>query len=329
MQKFEGEIPIIIVYTRMISKSNFNKMKEQINNKIKDATLIPILAEAVINDDEDSYNTIKSFGLDNLKNKTLELVKKKGNIFNILKNKSSEYIKENIYNENNTFEEETKSKIVNSFISNFRETKSENDFLSYIVKLLGINFRKNDEQGNNISNYIINILKEMEILFNDVKNIIKIVKINVREYIDSIIEMKSMNFLNAQATIEKVRQKSISNTLKKDKEQFKNIINAFLNLIQNESEQYFQNLYIKKMEDFENKFHNNKNSVDIVDNNIFTCYKNINDNKSEVISNEINCIKNETYNIISDKSSIINYDIDYNEDIEDNNDDEDNEDDND
>ena len=61
----------------MISKSNFNKMKEQINNKIKDATLIPILAEAVINDDEDSYNTIKSFGLDNLKNKTLELVKKK------------------------------------------------------------------------------------------------------------------------------------------------------------------------------------------------------------------------------------------------------------
>ena len=77
LQKFEGEIPIIIVYTRMISKSNFNKMKEQINNKIKDATLIPILAEAVINDDEDSYNTIKSFGLDNLKNKTLELVKKK------------------------------------------------------------------------------------------------------------------------------------------------------------------------------------------------------------------------------------------------------------
>ena len=28
-------------------------------------------------------------------------------------------------------------------------------------------------------------------------------------YVDSIIEMKSMNFLNAQATIEKVRQKSI------------------------------------------------------------------------------------------------------------------------
>ena len=238
--------------------------------------------------------------------------------------------------------------------------------MNYISKLLGINFRKNDEQGNNISNYIINILKEMEILFNDVKNIIKIIKINVREYIDSIIEMKSMNFLNAQATIEKVRQKSISNTLKKDKEQFKNIINAFLtdnfyyisqkfiiynfiylkmisfsrtikilsnkiidNLIQNESEQYFQNLYIKKMEDFENKFHNNKNSVDIVDNNINTCYKNINDNKSEVISNEINCIKNETYNIISDQQSIMVNPCDYNEDIEDNNDDQDNEDDND
>ena len=103
------------------------------------------------------------------------------------------------------------------------------------------------------------------------------------------------------------------------------------NLIQNESEQYFQNLYIKKMEDFENKFHNNKNSVDIVDNNIFTCYKNINDNKSDIISNEINCIKNDTYNIISDHQSEIDnkYKIDYNEDIEDNNDDEDNEDDND
>ena len=85
------------------------------------------------------------------------------------------------------------------------------------------------------------------------------------------------------------------------------------------------------MEDFENKFHNNKNSVDLVDNNITTCYKNINDNKSEVISNEINCIKNETYNIISDKSSIMvnRWDMEYNEDIEDNNDDQDNEDDND
>ena len=338
-EEFKGEIPLIIVYTRMIGKSNFNKMKEQINKKIKDAILIPILAEAVINNDEDNNNIIKSFGLDDLKNKTLELAKKSnGNIFNQLKNKGYEYVKEKIYYENNIFEEETKSLIVDSFINDFREVKSENDFLDYIIKLLGINFRKNDILENKINNLSINELKEVDIIFNGIKTTMQDSKIYIKENIDSILEIKSMNFLNAQAIIEKVMKKSISTQSKKDKERFKKIINSFLtdnfnyisqkfiiyyflflkiiplsktikelsnkiidDLIQNESEQFFKSLYTKKFEDFQIKFYNNINSVYTQDNNTITCYKKINNDKREEISNEINIGKDDEYSKDGDK----------------------------
>ena len=118
-------------------------MKERINQKINNAILIPIIAEEVINNEENPNNVIKSFGLDELKNKTFELAKKlNGNIFNHLKNKASEYITQNIYEENNIFEEKTKNLLIESFIKNFKETKTENEFFNYIVELLGINFRK-------------------------------------------------------------------------------------------------------------------------------------------------------------------------------------------
>lgn len=289
--KFRGIIPLIIVYTRMISKSNFNKMKEIINQKIENAVLIPILAEEVKNDEENPNNVIKSFGLDELKNKTFELAKKlNGNIFNHLKNKASEYIAQNIYKENNTFEEKTKNLIIESFINNFKETKTENEFFNYIVELLGINFRKNDEQENNMSNKSANELKEMEIIFSDIKTTLHNSKIFIKENIDSILEMRSMNFLDGQAIIEKIKKKRKSNQLKKDKEEFMKIINNFLtdnfyyisqkfilyyliflkiipfiheikelsnniivNLIENESESFYENLYTKKFEDFEEK----------------------------------------------------------------------------
>ena len=293
-KEFREIIPLIIVYTRMISKSNFNKMKERINQKINNAILIPILAEEVINDEENPNNVIKSFGLDELKNKTFELAKKlNGNIFNHLKNKASEYITQNIYEENNIFEEKTKNLLIESFIKNFKETKTENEFFNYIVELLGINFRKNDELEDNMSNKSVNELKEMEIIFSDIKTVLHNSKIYTKENIDSILEMKSMIYLDGQAIIEKVKQKSISNQLKKDKEEFKNIINNFLtdnfyyisqkfiiyylillkiipfshkikelsnniivNLIENESESLYENLYIKKFEDFEEKIRN-------------------------------------------------------------------------
>ena len=332
-EEFKGEIPLIIVYTRMIGKSNFNKMKEQINKKIKDAILIPILAETVINNDEDNNNIIKSFGLEDLKNKTLELAKKSNrNIFSLLKNKVYEYIKEKFYSENNIFEEETKSLIVDSFINDFKEVKSENDFFDYIIKLLAINFRKDDKPENKINKLSINELKEMDIIFNDIKTTIQDSKIYIKENIDSILEIKSMNFLNAQAIIEKVMNKSISTQSKKDKEQFKKIINSFLydnfnyisqkfiiyyfifsqiipfskrikelsnkiidDLIQNESEKFFKNLYTKKFEDFEIRFYNNINTVYSQDNNTISLYKGRDNNKRDEINKEKNIGKDADY----------------------------------
>ena len=79
-----------------------------------------------------------------------------------------------------------------------------------------------------MSNKSVNELKEMEIIFSDIKTVLHNSIIYTKENIDSILEMKSMIYLDGQAIIEKVKQKSISNQLKKDKEEFKNIINNFL-----------------------------------------------------------------------------------------------------
>ena len=45
----------------------------------------------------------------------------------------------------NIVEEKTKNLLIESFIKNCKEAKTENEFFNYIVELLGINFRKNDE----------------------------------------------------------------------------------------------------------------------------------------------------------------------------------------
>ena len=94
----------------------------------------------------------------------------------------------------NIVEEKTKNLLIESFIKNFKETKTENEFFNYIVELLGINFRKNDELEDNMSNKSINELKEMEIIFSDIKTVLHNSKIYVKENIYSILEIKYMNY---------------------------------------------------------------------------------------------------------------------------------------
>ena len=297
-QKYNGAIPLILVYTRMISQSNFNTMKEQINTKLKNIKyLIPILAENVEmeKNDNDDFNIITSFGLDELKYKTIELAKDScGDIYAQIKKNVCQTIKNEIHQENKIFEEKTKDLVIDKFANNFRREKSEKEFKEYIIDLLGINFRKKNSEENNLSNGNKNLIANMDILFNEINSCIAIYENYAKEKIDLIIQELPIKYLNAQAIIEKLNNQSISTDLKKDNKQYKSIIENFLysnfkfisqkfiiyyslflmiipfieevkklsneivdDLIENKSDELYISLNDKKFEDFEKKVKNN------------------------------------------------------------------------
>ena len=297
-QKYNGAIPLILVYTRMISQSNFNTMKEQINTKLKNIKyLIPILAENVEmeKNDNDDFNIITSFGLDELKYKTIELAKDScGDIYDQIKKNVCQTIKNEIHQENKIFEEKTKDLVIDKFANNFRREKSEKEFKEYIIDLLGINFRKKNSEENNLSNGNKNLIANMDILFNEINSCIAIYENYAKEKIDLIIQELPIKYLNAQAIIEKLNNQSISTDLKKDNKQYKSIIENFLysnfkfisqkfiiyyslfwmiipfieevkklsneivdDLIENKSDELYISLNDKKFEDFEKKVKNN------------------------------------------------------------------------
>ena len=296
-QKYNGTIPLIIVYTRMISQSNFNTMKEQIDTKLKNIKyLIPILAENVEmkKNDNDDFNIITSFGLDELKYKTIELAKNSyGDIYDQIRKNVCDTIKIEIHQENKIFEEETKDLVIDEFVNTFREEKDEKKFKEYIIDLLGINFRKENSEENNLSNENKNLISNMDILFNEINSCITIYENYAKEKINIIIQEWPINFLNAQAIIEKLNNQSISTDLKKDNKQYKSIIENFLysnfkfisqkfiiyyslflmiipfieevtklsneiedDLIENKNEKLYISLNDKKFEDFEKKVKN-------------------------------------------------------------------------
>ena len=303
INEFKGKIPLIIVYTRMISQSNFNNIKETINQKIKNVNLIPVLAEKVIktNENEDYYiyndsNIIKSFGLEELKYKTLELVKNsKRNIFKKIKKNISFNIKKEIKEESNIFEEETINLIIEKFVNNFSQTKNEKEFYDYIIELLETNFRIKNSKQNKMSNESKIALNKMTIIFDEITSCIEFSKLYVKEKIDSILEKKTITFLDAQAIIEKINNHNIPIELKIDNKKLEKIIDNFLTknfyfvsqkfiiyysiflifipfakeinkftneiidyLNTNECKEFYESLYKKKFADFEEKIKINK-----------------------------------------------------------------------
>ena len=133
----------------------------------------------------------------------------------------------------------------------------------------------------------------MDILFNEINSCITIYENYAKEKINLIIQEWPINFLNAQAIIEKLNNQSISKDLKKDNKQYKSIIENFLysnfkfisqkfiiyyslflmiipfieevtklsneiedDLIENKNDELYKSLNDKKFEDFEKKVKN-------------------------------------------------------------------------
>ena len=270
-----------------MGKSVYEKMKKKLEEKFEDVTLIPILAKDVHTEGD---QTIKSFGIKELKNKTIEKIKNtKGIIYNYIKEGTLKNIKKPIIEEIHSFGEKTKD-----LVFYFKNVKNENDFKDYIVKLLRLLFGKGNSKKNKTitdNNYLLN---KDDCIINIIKSCIKIYKEYTEEKVNSILEDKSIIFLDAQAMIEKVKRQSILHELKKDKDKFQDMIKKFLtnnfyyvaqkfiiyytlvykiipfiseieklsdniivDLLKNVKEDLIESIYEKKLEDFKEKVNGN------------------------------------------------------------------------
>lgn len=138
-------------------------------------------------------------------------------------------------------------------------------------------------------------LTKMGIIFDEITSCIEFSKLYVKEKIDSILEKKTITFLDAQAIIEKINNHNIPIELKIDNKKLEKIIDNFLTknfyfvsqkfiiyysiflifipfakeinkftneiidyLNTNECKEFYESLYKKKFADFEEKIKINK-----------------------------------------------------------------------
>lgn len=219
LTKNNQNLPLIIVFTNAQIQEEVDNMKNQIKNIFPDLKFIHTLAK--------KSEDIDKFGLDELLNLTLETIKsmKKNDMIN-------EVIKEYKKEEETMIKckiSDIKASIINKtvreFISNYTSVLNEEDFKQYIYHLI-------DNLIMFISNKM-NINKKTKELIrkNKIKNFIdSFISFNndlTQQFLNNIIEKKSLEYLDNQVKIEKTKKESIMIKYKRNREDFKKLITKF------------------------------------------------------------------------------------------------------
>ena len=236
--KKESNIPVIVVNTRAINKTEVELMKKKINNLFPDLKFIQVLArDAEIGlpkkksekTPEKKAKVVKHFGLDELLNLTIDTIKsmETNDIFNSVV-KEYKAIEENrIPNIISDIEKNIINRIVETFINNYNHVLTDIEFEQYIYDLfekfvMGLTFREEISQktkllfqGNQLKNFIQKYTSFYRKLSQD--------------YLSNIIETKAFKFLDMQVEIEKEKNTSIIPKYKRNKEEFEELILAFYN----------------------------------------------------------------------------------------------------
>lgn len=229
LTKDPKSLPLIIVYTKALNKQDVNKMKDKIKEKIGDLPFVPVLGRSVT-------GAMKSFGLDNLLNKTLEVCQSadKGDVLNKMKaivtqsitdvfNKINSDIK--IYNVNN---------IVYKFMNEFTRVLNDKELVDYIFTLLEhflseyMKFDKNENKQ--LSQKGKENLKKSSSITSFIEEFIKVYQESTKNIVDPILEAKAIKYLDIQVRKEKEEfRRSLNIENKSDKKDFMEVIESFLN----------------------------------------------------------------------------------------------------
>ena len=221
-------IPLIVVYTHAIDINKIKRVKNKIKENFKDLPFIDVLAKA---------NKRKfSYGLNSLLNLTLNICNnyEKGKFFNNIKEIASKKIISIFEKKNNEIEKSVNDKIIQKFISDFEKVlNSEGELLNVIYNLFELSFLGFLKDENEEKNHLDN--KSKEIFVNSISlkyfitNFSNHYKNNVKNLIERVIDEKVKKYLDIQVKKEIDTNFSIKCENKRDEDDFKNIIEKFLN----------------------------------------------------------------------------------------------------
>ena len=221
--KNDNVLPVIAVYTKTESNEIANEMEQHIKKQNIDTLFIKTLAKSF----SMPNGTIKeAFGREELLNATLRKVTKslQGDLINIMTNKISEEIKNEMFNINGKILKTIQERIIENFINDFNQVLRDGDLIDYIIDIIVNNLYEYYE--NKISNKSFNSLNKSEFI-KEVKNKITNYKSEIKEIIKPIIEEKAKIFLDEQAKIE-IQKGNMYIKNKRNLNEFKKTTEIFL-----------------------------------------------------------------------------------------------------
>ena len=229
LTKDPKSLPLIIVYTKALNKQDVNKMKDKIKEKIGDIPFVPVLGRSVT-------GAMKSYGLDNLLNKTLEVCQSadKGDVLIKMKTIVVENIT-NVFNKiNNDIKIFNVNNIVYKFMNEFTKVLKDKELVDYIFTLLEhflseyMKFDKNENKQ--LSQKGKDNLKKSISITSFIEEFIKVYQESTKNIVDPILEAKAIKYLDIQVRKEKEEfRRSLNIENKSDKKDFIQVIESFLN----------------------------------------------------------------------------------------------------
>ena len=295
-------IPIIIVYSHALIQECFNNIHDKIKENFPDAIIIPVLAKQA--DDKNS------FGLNELVEKSIEACKNvtiNGKIFDSMKERITNYILDYFKKDHEILKEKANCLIANYFVNNFKEVLNDEQLFDYIYKRieeLFIEYLKiNDLYGKEGLNIINDSLKKVINLEDFLGKFIIQYKKETKKIIDSITDKMSIDFINRQVYIEKMKKQIINKINKFYINYFIGIINTYLkDNFYYVSQKYIINRFITEgcEEISENiETYLNRSVKDLVNKNSLEIFKAIFNKKFQDYENEVNSYKinNKIYNV--------------------------------
>ena len=207
--KNKSNIPIIVVNTRSINVNEIDMMKKKIKVLFPDLKFIHLAARDIELEIGDKVKIIRKFGLDELLNLTINIVKchESNDIFDSVKKefKSIEEIK--IQNLIKNIEKNIINEIVEKFIDNYTYVLNETEFEQYIFNLfeqLIMRFSFKKEISKNTK-----LLLQRNKIKNFIQSYILFYKKLSQDYLNRKIDSKSFEYLDLQVKIEKDKKTSI------------------------------------------------------------------------------------------------------------------------
>ena len=290
LKKSYESLPIIVVYTYALDRNSVEDVKNIIKKRFNgDIPVIPVLAKPL---DGDPDNGI--FGLEDLLKETAKINKKyiKGNICKTIKDLSQKKFIDNFKKRKDDIKRSNINNITKKFVDEYNKVLSDEEFQKYIIKLLEdifISFLQSDENNEKIE-----LNEKSKELLRNLTNIFDYIKkLNYKEAInkivDPILDEKAIEFLDKQVEVEENKKLCIKYKNKCNKIEFKEKIKTFLEknfryifqkyiicqfimqvcepisesiesqingLLNKLDNNLFEEIYIKKCEDFEQRINN-------------------------------------------------------------------------